>query len=116
MILFDGAEERDLSRRHVGYEKAVVALRAQRVPEPVADHELLAVFRETRTGCERHGARLIGDHGVEVAIDETFEARAIAVRAECRVGKGRERDDRERSAADSNDLHSLHPSELSSPL
>ncbi len=116
VILFDGAEERDLSRRHVGHEQTVMALRAHRVPESIADRELLAVFRETHVGRERHRARLICDHGIEVAIDEALEARSIAVRSERDIGEGTQGDGRERSSADSNGLHSPHQPELLSSL
>ena len=109
VVFLDRAEERDLPGRHVGHEQPVVSLRAQRVPEPVADREPLAVLGEAHAGRERHGAGVVRNHGVEVTVDEALEARAVAVRGVSETAETGERDGREPGETGSDDSHCSHP-------
>src|SRR5690606_18215105 len=78
MVLVDRSDDGDLPRLDVADEEAIVALRLHRVPQPVADLEALTVLGEARVRRERHLARVVVDHRVEITLDEAFETGSIA--------------------------------------
>ena len=64
MVFLDGAEEGDLARGYIGHEEPVPAPAFQRVPQAVADEQALSVLGESHIGGQRHGLRLVHDHGL----------------------------------------------------
>src|SRR5690606_26604739 len=77
--LFDeGGQDRDLLRGHVGDEQTELALALDAAPEAVTDRQLLPVRREAYVRGKSCGPGVARDRGVEIGIDPTLQAGAVA--------------------------------------
>ena len=78
LLLADAAEERDFAGFDVGDEEAVGSLPVHGVPQAVAEFELLAVLGEFGVLGDGRFGGIVRDDRVEIAVDEGFEAGAVA--------------------------------------
>ena len=62
----------------VRYEEAIGSLARHAVPEAIGQFQLLAVFGEADIFRQGQWLRIMSHHGVEIPVDEIFQANAVA--------------------------------------
>src|SRR5688500_5220243 len=77
-VFTNAAQESDATRVGIADEKAVATPGAERSPQTIAQLQLLPVLGELGVPRERQALWIVRDGGIQVLIDESFQARAVA--------------------------------------
>ncbi len=77
VVLAQGSEKPDLAGLRIGDVELVGAEAAGSAPDAFAERNHLLVFGELDLGRQRQAVGIARDHGVEVLIDEAFQAGAV---------------------------------------
>ncbi len=102
-------EGADLARLGIGEGQQIALARLGRAPDPVAELQRLAVLGVAGALGQGQLARIVGDQGVQVFVDEALEAGPVAARAGFRRRRLRIGAQQQRGQRRSQDGNAPHP-------